>query len=90
LALFWYFFVSVVIKKTMESIASLFGAKPLNIIVPTILFVLLSPRFLLAVNDGGVPMIMPMAGAPLMSVLTHAAVFMVLYMVLRQMFAQYY
>jgi len=52
-----------------------------NIIVPVILFVLLSPGVLLSIP----------AGSPRMTqVLVHAAVFAVVYWFLRRTFPQYY
>jgi hypothetical protein len=53
----------------------------LNIIVPVILFVLLSPGFLLALPPGGSAMTV---------LATHAAVFAAVYYGLRRTFPQYY
>jgi hypothetical protein len=55
------------------------GDKPLNVIVPAVLFVLLQPGFLLSLNLFG-----------LNPVLTHAVVMMVVYTILRKVFANMY
>jgi hypothetical protein len=74
----------------MDVIMNFFGPKPMNLLVPAVLFILLAPRFLLAVNDGYMPLIMPMATASTMTIVTHAAIFLVLYRFLRAQFPQYY
>jgi hypothetical protein len=52
-----------------------------NVLVPVLLFVLLTPRLLLALPPG----------QPLwVQTLTHAAVFGVVYTILRSVFPQYY
>jgi hypothetical protein len=53
----------------------------LNVIVPVLLFILLSPGVLLSLPPGS---------SRLVQVVTHAAVFGVLYTVLRMVFPQYY
>lgn len=53
----------------------------LNVIIPVLLFVLLSPGVLLSLPPGA---------APLTQVLTHAAVFAAVYYGLRVTFPQYY
>lgn len=53
----------------------------LNVIVPVILFILLSPGFLLR---------LPASGSNLTVTLTHAVVFGVVYFFLRRTFPQYY
>ena len=52
-----------------------------NIIVPVILFIILSPGVLLS---------LPAGGSLLTKVFTHAAVFAVVYYFLRKTFPQYY
>ena len=52
-----------------------------NIVVPVILFILLSPGVLLS---------LPAGGSLITKVLTHAAVFAVVYYFLRKTFPQYY
>ena len=52
-----------------------------NVIVPVLLFVLLTPRLVLALPPGQ---------SLLVQTLTHAAVFGVVYTVLRSVFPQYY
>ena len=52
-----------------------------NIVVPVILFILLSPGVLLSLPPGG---------TYITKVLTHAAVFAVVYYFLRRTFPQYY
>ena len=53
----------------------------LNVIVPVVLFVLLTPRLVLALPPGQ---------SVLVQSLTHAAVFGVVYWTLRRTFPQYY
>ncbi len=65
-------------RKNVEGIGQTMNA---NVLVPVLLFVLLTPRLLLALPSG----------QPLwVQTLTHAAVFGVVYAVLRTMFPQYY
>ena len=52
-----------------------------NIVVPVILFILLPPGVLLSLPPGG---------TLITKVLTHAAVFGVVYTILRSVFPQYY
>jgi hypothetical protein len=52
-----------------------------NVIVPVVLFIVLTPRLLLALPPGQ---------SLLVQTLTHAAVFGVVYTVLRATFPQYY
>ena len=53
----------------------------LNVIIPVLLFILLSPGVLLSLPPGS---------SHLVQVVTHAAVFGVVYTVLRMVFPQYY
>ena len=53
----------------------------LNVIVPALLFILLSP---------GVLVSLPPGASRLVQVLTHSVVFAVVYSVLRSVFPQYY
>jgi hypothetical protein len=53
----------------------------LNVIIPVLLFILLSPGVLLSLPPGS---------GHLVQVLTHAVVFGVVYSVLRMVFPQYY
>lgn len=53
----------------------------LNVLVPVVLFVLLSPGVLLSLPPGS---------SHLIQVLTHAAVFGLVYFTLRTVFPQYY
>jgi hypothetical protein len=53
----------------------------LNVIVPVLLFILLSPGVLLS---------LPAGSSRLVQVVTHAAVFGVVYTLLRMVFPQYY
>jgi hypothetical protein len=53
----------------------------LNVLIPVLLFILLSPGVLLSLPPGS---------GHLVQVLTHAAVFGVVYSVLRMVFPQYY
>ena len=65
------------------------GPKPMNVIVPVLLFILLSPGLFLTLPplDGGVWM---SRETSVVSVLVHAAVFLVIYALLRKQFAQFY
>jgi hypothetical protein len=74
----------------MEQITKFLGAKPMNIVVPALLFIMLSPRYLFAINDGFQPMFMPMTGAPLSSIAVHALLFAVIYGLLRMNFPEFY
>ena len=65
------------------------GPKPMNVIVPVLLFILLSPGLFLTLPplDRGVWM---SRQTSVVSVLVHAAVFLVIYALLRKQFAQFY
>lgn len=57
-------------------------AKPANIIVPVLLFILLTPGLLVTLPEKNSTL--------LVSSLTHAAIFAVVYALLRTVFAAYY
>ncbi len=65
------------------------GAKPKNVIVPVLLFIILSPGLFLTLPplSGGVWM---SRETSVVSVLVHAAVFLFVYALLRKQFAQFY
>ena len=71
-------------------LTNILGPKPLNVLIPALLFVLLTPRFLVALNDGFVPMFNPMMTAAPSVVLLHAAVFAAAYALLRRTFPEFY
>ena len=56
--------------------------KPANVIVPVLLFILLSPGLLLTLPDN--------TSSTIVVVLTHAAVFGLVYAVLLSLFPEYY
>ena len=73
----------------MEQLKALFD-KPANMLVPVLLFILLSPGLLVTLGgEGQMVKFMPNM-AMLKTVGIHAAVFLVLYGLLRTLFAQYY
>ena len=65
------------------------GPKPMNVIVPVVLFILLSPGLLLTIPplDKGYIMSGQMSWQ---SVLVHAVVFFLVYLGLRNLFPDYY
>jgi hypothetical protein len=68
---------------------NILGPRPLNVIVPVLLFILLSPGVLLTLPplNGGIWMSRQTSIA---SVLLHALVFLIVYAFLRKQFAKYY
>jgi len=70
----------------MENFQNILGDKPMNVIVPSVLFALLAPDFLVSLPS----MQRPFLPVNYMRVATHAAVFGVIYALLRKQFPQYY
>lgn len=70
----------------MQQLQQLLGDKPMNVMVPAILFGLLSPNFLVNLTTFR----RPLFPANPMEVFTHVAVFALVYMLLRKQFPQYY
>lgn len=73
----------------MDFIKTCFGDKPANVIVPVLLFILLSPGLLLTippVSKG----VFRSGETSLPSVMVHALVFMIVYCILRKVFADRY
>lgn len=73
----------------MDMILAQFGAKPANIIVPTMLFSLLAPGFLLDF-DGLMPVFSKMPMHTFTEVAKHAIVFFLVYLILRKVFSDVY
>lgn len=61
-----------------------------NILVPTLLFILLSPGVFLTVPPGPSGNIFMSGEASMTNVLVHAAIFALVYYLLRKYFASYY
>jgi len=70
----------------MDQIKKLIGAKPANVLVPTILFIVLSPNFLVNLRT----LKRPLLPTKLIDVTINALVFAVIYMLLRKQFKQFY
>jgi hypothetical protein len=64
--------------------------KPANILVPALLFVLLSPGLFLTIPAGKSGKVFRSGETSLESILVHALVFVVLYYVIRKLFPDFY
>ena len=66
-----------------------FGNKPANVLVPVLLFIVLSPGLFLTIPpmDGGV---FRSGQTSWQSVIVHAIIFALIYVFLRNMYPQYY
>ena len=72
----------------MNQITKIFGKKPANVIVPSLLFGLLSPNIL--VNARLLKVYQPVMSKKLGDVVIHAFVFALIYTLLRRQFPQFY
>lgn len=72
----------------MNQIMNLLGDKPANIIVPSLLFGLLTPGFL--VNARLMKTYRPVLSTKFADIMIHATVFAVIYTLLRKQFPQFY
>ena len=73
----------------MEMIEQYLGPKPLNLIIPTALFVLLAPGFLVSASGISMPIFHGFA-MPSQRLMTHAVIFLAVHWFLRKQFAEQY
>lgn len=74
----------------MDFLQTCFGDKPANVIIPALLFILLSPGLLLTLPPVTKDQYFMSNETSWQSVLVHALVFIIIYCVLRKVFPQFY
>ena len=70
----------------MNKLQEIIGNKPMNIVVPTVLFIILSPNFLIDFSKFKKPLL----PTNIKQVAIHALIFALVYTILRKQFAQFY